>query len=268
MKSSEPAARQCMFCDQTGRSKEHLWPKWAHHLLPGSDRTSFVTFNKQGAEEYTVDKVVDFSKSILETVIKRPCEACNNGWMSVIEAMAQPIVEPMTRGELTWLSDEELVTLREWITMKLMVLDQTAAPIMTLNERRGFWERRELPENLQLTLFYCGLGDWRNNWAMDQDIVAPLGANKPDGPTVRLFVWGFGDLLIRGLYRRGVEFPTVVPDKSYQEIWPHLTDRFWPPAHRLSTDEARSVRRTLFNMRQLPNWVPGLEPTSSEINDK
>lgn len=269
MTSPESIPRQCMFCGCVGRSKEHLWPKWAHDLLPGSESTSLVTFNKKGKEEYTVDKVVEFSKSILETVVNRPCETCNSGWMSGLESSVRKIIEPIMRGEPVWLDDQELVTLREWITMKLMVLDQSSDAIMNAAERKAFFERRQLPENLQLTLFHCGLDEWRNNWATDQDILAPTGTlKKPDGATVKLMVWGFGDLLVRGLYRRGVEFPTMVPDNSYQEIWPGLTDRMWPPTHRLNAEEARSIRRTLFTLRQSPGVGPGLVPEASELDTR
>lgn len=53
--------------------------------------------------------------------IRAVCHQCNNGWMSRLEAKVRPILEPLMRGEATYIAAGQQHTLALWIAMKCVI---------------------------------------------------------------------------------------------------------------------------------------------------
>jgi hypothetical protein len=83
--------RRCVFCGKGEVSLEDIWPKWMLALLKDRLTTTKVMITR-GTENLR-------EAASIETTVKRVCESCNNGWMSVLEEKAKPLLTPMIMGD-------------------------------------------------------------------------------------------------------------------------------------------------------------------------
>jgi hypothetical protein len=117
--------RPCLFCDErVGSSEEHVFGKWMGKVLGkrSGQNTSFNAMHKSASRhEYLKHKVRQ--GDVLSKRLKGVCEACNNGWMSVIENATKPIAEPLLLMKAKQLSLEEQRTLSCWLMLKTMVVE-------------------------------------------------------------------------------------------------------------------------------------------------
>lgn len=111
----------CIYCDNEGTSKEHVWPRWIRKhastvmkISPANFQTYSATSEDIGQEPIT--NLVKKGNSRLSLTIGHPCEDCNTGWMHDLEDAAIPIVKPMIEGKKTRLSETEVRILRAWAT--------------------------------------------------------------------------------------------------------------------------------------------------------
>lgn len=62
------------------------------------------------------------------------CAPCNNGWMSVLQSDARPVLEPIIRGAKRKLSADEVRVLAAWVTMFVMVYEFSDPEVIGISE--------------------------------------------------------------------------------------------------------------------------------------
>jgi|SRR5277367_1161364 len=113
--------KECIFCEKSSGSKEHLWAAWIHRQKQfGSirvaigDSASIVDNNP----EQTIDTV---------------CRKCNNEWMSLLEQDNREVIIGFLRDKPSLLNLKQQTMLSAWAVKTSMVLDsvkhQLPAPL-------------------------------------------------------------------------------------------------------------------------------------------
>lgn len=113
----------CIFCRlpfgrDRSRSKEHIWPKWMHGLLPEQpgDQRLFDAAEPVGRHPFGRVLHKHFKPGVV-------CEPCNNNWMSRLEIATKPILLPLMLGEAQHLDRESQTILATWACLKNMVAE-------------------------------------------------------------------------------------------------------------------------------------------------
>ena len=104
-------ARQCIFCGGGGLTNEHAWPQW---ILNEQDPFGIVV----ESDGEHVRTLVGPKAAIKLKVV---CAACNNGWMSDLEAKAKPVLGPLIDGQRSRLGLPEQALLNICLTKTAMV---------------------------------------------------------------------------------------------------------------------------------------------------
>jgi hypothetical protein len=184
MANAAPSGR-CIFCDQPGLTKEHLWPDWLKHFLP---RKATDHYHTTGSGTMVGDKVFarepDLKRQtgdIRSRRLKVVCGPCNNGWMSRLQKAAKPKLVPLLRGNWSELSDGECKAISAWAVMFTTIIERldlnTAA--VTAAERMAFHRDQRLPPNWMIWAGHCK--DWppwdfyHRGW----DVVAEPNTTSP-----------------------------------------------------------------------------------------
>src|SRR5216683_8132332 len=118
-----PAAlpRRCIFCGGSPLTLEHAWPRWLVGLIFRG-----VTGQELSVENSDIPTRVWRSRNPSFTV-KRTCATCNNGWMSRLESVVQPLITPMVLGRPRNLTDPDQAAVSLW-TVKTAALLQFTDP--------------------------------------------------------------------------------------------------------------------------------------------
>lgn len=109
--------RRCVFCDGEGVTREHVWPQWLIELLAERYTDTSVTITWGKDRERIAPE--------LDATVKRVCDPCNTGWMSVLEDSAKPILVPMIMGENLpiMLAPSSQRVLANWALKTALMLD-------------------------------------------------------------------------------------------------------------------------------------------------
>lgn len=113
---------RCIFCDRASpRAREDVFPKWMSKEFKGKPpfTTDHRTYVRKGGTIKRSTKDGSFSTLKLKEV----CTECNGVWMSRLEKVTQPILEPLIRGERTDLTGAKLRQLAAWAQLKCLTLD-------------------------------------------------------------------------------------------------------------------------------------------------
>jgi hypothetical protein len=156
--------RKCIFCKGTPISREHVFAAWMEPYLPDpkGDHPHNLRLTRIHAGKFEPGKVSSgqFNRPgpMRSKKLKVACEPCNNGWMSVLQKTAKPILLPFILGEWPHLASAEQQILAAWITMFVMVLEKSLEPVETITpeERRTFKEQEEKrgpPKNWFIWIF-------------------------------------------------------------------------------------------------------------------
>jgi hypothetical protein len=145
--------RTCIFCGGTGMSKEHIWARWMTPYLP-KDAPNYSLLDVVVYPTHETRKEREENRSAYSGTVKLVCEPCNNGWMSVLQADAKPILLPLMTGERKPLSRKDQSVLSAWIAMFVMVAEfqQPAKAAITQAVREHFKKTRLAPDNWAIWL--------------------------------------------------------------------------------------------------------------------
>jgi hypothetical protein len=151
----QPPPRQCLFCERTANSGEHMWPAWmASYFERGAHDKSLQVRQRIGANDQSPlePKVIHGHPTTRK--VKCVCKQCNNGWMSGLETENKPHLERMLQGRRTSLDVAQQLSLTHWITLKMMVWDVTdeRGRVFTRAQTLAFAKDRALPNNLAIWL--------------------------------------------------------------------------------------------------------------------
>src|SRR5215467_1236132 len=116
--------RQCLFCDKTANSREHLWSDW---ILRGHD---------WGPIQMTLGNSHRKVIAGPDQKVKAVCKQCNNGWMSALESRNRPLIGCLMQDFSTPLDASQRESLALWTIKTAMVLDS-----INKRDRSAFYER-------------------------------------------------------------------------------------------------------------------------------
>ncbi len=138
------SSRSCLFCDGSvagvERAREHVVPDWLRLHL---DATNEIVYQATAA---TNDRSIQQERehALSAFVEGQVCRLCNNGWMSVLENEAKPILIPLMAGESPLgLNDSDRQVLARWtaktayMCASASLFDRTSVPSEHLSALSG-----------------------------------------------------------------------------------------------------------------------------------
>jgi hypothetical protein len=169
-KQEQKPQRRCIFCNNIGLTKQHMWPAWLGRdpELPSYTKTidsklhenigdrGIDIITKEGPsrlvlipEENSVKNVHPGTRKFLNV-----CQTCNNGWMSRIEDECAPIVKQLILNKTTSISDEQQVSLAKWATLMTIMAEfaYTGNQAITPDERAEFYTHKQPGSNFNVFL--------------------------------------------------------------------------------------------------------------------
>src|SRR5256885_10757883 len=118
---SKPHYPTCIFCrrNDSEPSKEDVLAKWIAREWPRGKKSRFRY--QTGRFGTSSPDAVWENVGNLGVVTKGPCKRCNNGWMSVLEEKAKPILKPLMRGEASTITTDQKLWIARW-TIKTVIM--------------------------------------------------------------------------------------------------------------------------------------------------
>jgi hypothetical protein len=235
----------CAFCGKADGPfhKEDVLAKWLMREVPHKKPWIKVIGKKTGKFFVT--------RSGLGLLNRAVCKTCNGGWMSRLENLVRPILQPMMRGQPLPLSKEDQLVLVRWLMKTAMMMEfvRDAIPMFFRSEdRRSFFESSAIPNNTVMVLarLYTKTFDFRTR---SHDI---KGKYLVDGLSdyrayIITFAIGHAVMQLFSVRRDAVPHarllrplaPVCLPvcwkDVDFQ-IWPYRQTIHYPP--RLTLDDA------------------------------
>jgi len=261
-------AGKCMFCEKGALSKEHFWPEWASAMLPR------YTDNRRVEELFTITEKTRLAE--LPEVNSRQghtwtkklrvvCRACNNGWMSVLETAAKPILMPLISTKPHILTEEAMRILAQWIALKVMVGERNhpEESVTPLEDRAKFRSTREIPPNSRIWIAKCGTGGWESGYLRHAATVStsPIVMPHHRFKNIHSVAFGVGDLFVLAIQTtvNGVLNSNPTRSDALIPLFPVVRPCTWPPLQSLSVSEANNAADTLDRSFRGSNvrWAPG-----------
>lgn len=244
---------QCIFCDSLANSGEHLWSHWM--------RTHFKrTAHDKSLETYERYRIGNQSSPIFRTIHGHPttrkfkvvCHTCNTGWMSLLETVIKPSLEPMISGRSAHLGPSELKALTEWIVLKMMVFDRydDGTTMFSRDETLAFSRDRSFPDGIVVWVFRTADRHFESHIGRSFAGISAISKGLPSAPVpanVQATIFGLGRLLIYFVHSRHPELKLGAYKKSFgKRLWPPASNRMvWPPLNAVSAADTVVIADTL-----------------------
>ena len=232
LRSMAVMAGLCVFCGARADSREHVWPRWLSRLL--------AQYNPGGL--FTIENTLrpdrgPFSSAGMDLKLRRVCGACNNGWMSDLEAAAQPVLAPMIEGWPTTLSADQQEIAAAWAMKTALVCALTGGvPAPTFFEESDYRTFRGTGRPLE------GAHVWIGRYAGVS--AATIGGTYLGGKDVGTegcaMTLTLGRLTLQALTLRGggPAFGGGEWLDAVRPLWPVFDDALsWPPPRGITDDE-------------------------------
>lgn len=241
--------RACCFCGGFNLSKEHIWPQWAAPYLPeGRDhvRTKFKGWGR------TARTVSEWARQGATKTIRiyTVCRSCNSGWMSDMEQAVRPWLEPILKRQSVEMTIEGQCVLTRYFTLKAMVADQSqeGENVFSKDERKAFFEKRNIPEITSITLYRyiheIGRVAQYNKENYGYIMVQKNGGWQRNG--IANLTFRFSELFIQVLLLRNVGVELKAMPGFELRIHPPMNNSLrWPPLFRLGTGDAHTIQHVL-----------------------
>jgi hypothetical protein len=248
------AARSCVFCGSTSNlTREHVLPDWLSEI--GLDLTP------SGHQFGRLNKVPrQWSARPFTTKVRMVCATCNNGWLSVLENAAKPMLAPLIRGESRRVPYDDQALIAAWTCKTAIVsllqhsqedrLDGYGVPP---SEYTALYEQRDRQEPLPFSQYWIGSysGDRGFSIWVTPFVIEVVGAEfPPDIPSGYAMTIALGKLLVQGVrFTEPVLQVDLTTTWGFLNIWPP-TDTFPWPAAGAVTDEV------LDQMNRAETFIP------------
>jgi hypothetical protein len=220
--------RQCLFCDQTAKTKEHLWPDWVLRSLHVS-----------GPIRHSIGKSAPVLLAAPELQSRCVCRDCNNGWMSQVEDQSRPLVGSLMHDISLWLDLSRQFAVAVWSVKTAMVVESvrgaTHRPYYSSPEREQLRSASSVPTRTNIWLGrFSGnsIGAFGTDLRLDFEGIQ----GAAHGLATTLIV---GHLAIQVLSVRTVPAYNMRPievrpkngawDRLLTSIWPAAGTVRWPP---------------------------------------
>ena len=140
----------CVFCGSPTLTKEHVFSRWSHRLMPPRERGRASSFRAMQYAEHSESAVHKFPGAMRDWQIRCVCggtqQTCNGGWMKHIEDAARPALARLIRGESTRLQVTEQRIVATWAVLKSMISEYHPGENQTTHHgHRRELMRRKLP---------------------------------------------------------------------------------------------------------------------------
>lgn len=251
-------SRLCVFCAQSGLTREHVIPQWLATVLPqqaawrGQDQR--IVLPLAGNPISTLDLPHrEMQQPFTQTTVRAVCSNCNSGWMNQLEEAVRVPLAALVRGDRHHLTPEQALALSTWaVKTSLMVQltgTETSPALKPLY--RTFHTDRQPPPN---TLVWAATIDG-DSWALRSEAVSILVGDPDhpydaaDSPNTLAVTLGLGSLLLQTVM---TTLPTLSTPPLAQimhdeviALWPEPTTSHWPHPHPLSDQGAWLVAHSL-----------------------
>lgn len=119
--------RKCIFCEQFGNSKEHLFADWLRELFPRDENTKHTLGTIRPSLLFRLPRIEAIIKQghTGSRKIKSVCVKCNTGWLSDLEEKVKPILTHLIRGEQVNLPIESQVLLATWAAKTAIIAEKS-----------------------------------------------------------------------------------------------------------------------------------------------
>ena len=276
LKRLRRANSRCIFCEQLGVTKEHIWSQWMHPILgisPDEEAVEFFKVHASKADYLGTLRVRNRQGSTATKTVRAVCRDCNHGWMNGLEQEARPVLEALLLGRPVSLLPAGRELLARWITMKLVVGEHAVheTAVVPQADRSAFMSERQIPNSVRIWIGQIDSQKWKRGW---QRHAATLTWPKDPPPkpfrkTIQSTAFGAGRLFVFAMisyvpdYQCGPneELVNVLP-----RLWP-LSQHAWPPEQMVSDAEADRFAAYFDRVLRLPNvgWRPQPREENAEI---
>ena len=239
------SAVRCAFCGGRGPfTAEHVFPEWAARLV-GAGRFAVRSARlNEPVRRWQAVRSFGFT-------VRDVCQSCNNEWMSELETLAMPILQPMIRpvGSVTLDADQQLV-LACWLS-KVAILHEYAATrrYFRVADRASLLRRGAPPPGVQI---WIGAYVGSRTGTLWGGPCTFAGGRPPQHVPGLLTTLNLGQFAAQLLAHRLRDSMRVRGQYDFSRlvlrIWPPLVERVtWPPAAGGLDDEAFSALHRRWN---------------------
>lgn len=166
------STKECIFCGQSGMSKEHFWPDWIGKEFGKSATDKYVegVIHASPKSSEHEEKLNERSGNVTTKKFRVICPKCNNGWMSALEEKVKPIIKNALYSCDAELKQDEIKLFTQWIVMKTMLAEHSnnkteSTPKSDLIE---FGKRQKVPNSFRI---YLAKHDLSENFAYSRTSV-------------------------------------------------------------------------------------------------
>jgi hypothetical protein len=244
-----PPVGLCAFCRRGPLTVEHVFPRWLAELLPKNKPVVGILADPME------NKVLRTSAGVAhDAQAKCVCATCNNGWMSELEAEAQPLIRPMVTGALSIaLQAPAQDLLARWVT-KTALMVQYLQPQVLIPEAmytRLYQQRTPSRDARAWLARYEG----RTHPSGYHSYLLDATGSTDTGVVHRGHVIGVTfhvDQLVFQVFDQdlpgslGFDFPQDHQEfrSTMLSVWPTGLSRRWPPRNTLDDAGLDAVKRT------------------------
>lgn len=118
---------RCVFCENTGLTKQHIWPKWLKEInQPEVTSHTQVLANTDHRNPAAPTPEVRRRQGHSGTrTARKVCKTCNNGWIERLEERVRGPVTKLMQGEPITLDLDTQRLLAAWLTLVTMMVEFT-----------------------------------------------------------------------------------------------------------------------------------------------
>ncbi|SHO55403.1 hypothetical protein [Vibrio quintilis] len=144
----------CIFCGQSGLTKEHFWPDWFGKQLGKNEAAKYIDGSIQATPKLddAEKKINTRSGCVATKKFRVVCATCNNGWMSALEEKVKPILQNAITPCDMKLDRQQLQLFSMWVTMKTMLAEHTKQKTNSTpkEDLRRFCKKQTIPEYFKI----------------------------------------------------------------------------------------------------------------------
>jgi hypothetical protein len=274
-KRPQKPRKKCIFCGGNVNSKEHIYSKWTHDLLPRVEDTSynedFHTF--KNPKSFGTVEVKTRPGDITTKKVRAVCTSCNNGWMNRVEGLAKPILTPLIKGENIALNPESQAIVARWITMKIIVCEYTKndQALTPLADRQALMNDGKIPSYYRI--YACRQhSEWstafnRHSTIASKDISGPRPPLDGLARNIEQVTLVLGRMVF---HVNAVHVDDLVVEDFLNpalhngiRIWPIEREHFeWTSTRSLGAQDIANLANSMKALFKSPNvrWMEGLPP--------
>jgi hypothetical protein len=228
-------ARACVFCGARADSHEHVWPAWLSRLLSGDTPGGAFTI-----ENTLRSDLAPFTSRAMDLTVTRVCRGCNNGWMSRLEAAAQPVLAPLIQDRPTTLSADQQQVAAAWaMKTTLMCVLAGGVPAPTFFGGSDYLALQSTGRPVEGARMWVA----RYAGASAATIGGTYFSSKEGGVEGCAMTLTLGRLALQVLTLRGADPAFGGRDwlSATRPLWPVFADPLgWPPTRGITDEELPS----------------------------